>query len=420
MCTQDVKEVDSSAIMEVAANVGAVDSQAKPIAMAVLNDLNAANRLTPEERKDYQVLEKKFRSGQRGSLAALREIRERKLYREDYATFDAYMAGRWYRTRQWATQNLNWLRCMELLEASGKNSYHLNVDDAQALVSLEEDPELYVQALEEAEEEAQRAGKKRTTKLLQQAVKRRTEFLSASAHLGMPDLTYDESKALNRLGLSRKNNPNLVAEAQAKAEAEIHPLDDCLAEVCQSHHALPTDKQLLAAARGKDLDALVQPLAALKSEWDKKAALAEKRRKLKDDLDEIDEQIAPPPERAQPQRKRALWLGPESSPAAAPEDEEPQEAAGPACRVQLTGAFERIATGCFFGGGAEMQVDADSLPELLSLFAESIGEGFLIEEESSITVIPLATDEADDDEDDATEEPEEDVEHDGDNEAGDE
>ena len=246
----EVKEVDSIAITEVAANVGAVDSQVIPIARTVLSDLGATNNLTAEERDDLRRLEEKFSQGQRESIAALREIRERKLYRETHPTFDDYVERRWNHTRQWASQRITWLRRVELLEANGKDPYHFTPDDAQALGPLEEHPELFVEALEEAEGAAKLAGKKRTKSHLKDAVKRRTDYLSLLANLGVPDLTYEESRTLTHLGSSRQSKPNLVDEAKATAETEGRPLSDCLLEVCQSHHVLPTDNQLLSVARG--------------------------------------------------------------------------------------------------------------------------------------------------------------------------
>ncbi len=420
MNAQDAKEVGAGALTESAASVDTADAQS--IAMAALNEVAAtANRLTPEDRKDLRALEKKFASGQRGSLAALREIRERKLWREDYATFDAYMAGRWGHSRQWATQQLNWLRRTELLEAaSGNDRYQMTVDDAKALGPLEEHPELFVEALEEAEEEAKRAGKRRTKKHLEAAVRRRTEFLSARETLGVPDLSYEESLALARLGVTRMSHPNLVEDAKAKAEAEGHPLSDCLLEVCQSRRVLPADKKLLDLARGKDLEALVQPMAAAKAHWDEIAELQEKRRKKEEELEEIAEKLAPPPDPGHSQDTGAQWRAPESSHAAAPEHGEEKESdddVGPAYRVLLSGDFEELARGCLHQGGAEMQVDADELPDLLSLFAEKIAEGWNVQEESSITVVPLATDETDEEQDDEDAEEED---EDDDEEAGDE
>ena len=115
--------------------------------------------LSSQEEDDLHRLEAVFERGQRESIAALREIRERKLHRIGYTTFDEYVDARWGRSRQWATQQINWLRRVELLEAIGKNSYQLNVDDAQALGPLEEHPEEFVRAITEAEEEARRNGK---------------------------------------------------------------------------------------------------------------------------------------------------------------------------------------------------------------------------------------------------------------------
>jgi hypothetical protein len=411
MSTHTTREPGAGALTESAASVDTAD--AKSIAMAALTKVAAdaaVPRLTAQDRDDLRRLEEVFVQGQRESIAALREIRERKLYREGYATFDEYMMCRWGHSRQWATQQINWLRRMELLEGTGNDRYQMTADDAKALGPLEDDPELFVAAIAEAEEEAKRAGKKRTKKYLQEAVKRRTDFLSARANLGVPDLSYEESRTLGRLGVARMSHPNLVEEAKVKAETEGHPLSDCLLEVCQSRHVVPMDKHLLAVARGKELEALVEPLTALRAKWDEIAELQEKRRKLEDELDKIDEQTAPPPDPAQPPENRATGPMPHDSAAVATEGgeeaEESDEDVGPAYQVLLTGDFEEIARGCLHQGGAEMEFDASSLPDLLALFAEKIGEGWSIGVESSITVVPLATDETDDDED---EEPEEDL-----------
>jgi hypothetical protein len=414
MSTQ-VKELDSGAILEalrqrgrmpvreLAAAVGEPSSEAMFMSLAALSDLlvvgdEVVRKLTPEDRKDYRELEKKFGGGQRESTAALREIRERKLWREDYTTFDAYMAGRWYRTRQWATQQLNWLRCMELLEESGKNSYRLNVDDAQTLGALEDDPELYVQALEEAEEEARRTGKKRTTKLLQAAVKRLVDYKALRSHLGMPDLAYNESRALARLGSDRQLNPNLVEEAKVQAEAESRPLSDCLLQVCQSRHTIPTDQQLLSVARGKDLDAFLQPLLAAKAHWDEVAELQKKRRKLEDEMGKIAAQIAPS-EPAQPQGKGAQWLTPSTSVATTVGAEEEGT-----YRVRLTGDFVNLAE------NPEFSIHGDELAWLLESFAQYIHDGAEISVESSITFVPPAMREEDEDAGEEEDEPEEQVE----------
>lgn len=55
----------------------------------------------PGDRAELERLEAIFKRGHREAVVALREIRERKLYRvRGYDTFDKYMAEVWDRTRQ--------------------------------------------------------------------------------------------------------------------------------------------------------------------------------------------------------------------------------------------------------------------------------------------------------------------------------
>ena len=205
------------------------------------------------------------------------------------------MAGKWGHSRQWATQQLNWLRMTELLEANGKSSYQvgLTAADAQVLVRLEDDPELFVQAIEQADAEVKHGGK-RTKRMLQAAVNRMEKF--KESRKDVPDLTYEESRTLTSLGTSRQSQPNLVEAAAAKAEAEHRPLADCLTEACRSQHCVPVDAHLLAVARGKELEALVKPLAGLLAEWEEVAALKEQQKELEARLAGVKEKLTPPTE----------------------------------------------------------------------------------------------------------------------------
>jgi hypothetical protein len=126
------------------------------------------------------------------SIAALRQIRQRKLFREQFGNFDEYMAARG-RTRQWATQQINWLRRQELLEEltgqpAGKGPYQLSVDEAQKLGPLvppddlgDDETELYcqmfVESLVEAQEAADAAGTARTAKMTERAVAKRVKYV---------------------------------------------------------------------------------------------------------------------------------------------------------------------------------------------------------------------------------------------------
>ena len=245
----------------------------------------------------------------------------------------------------------------------------------------------------------------------------------------MPDLSYDETKSLSRLGIFRQSSPNLVEEARKTAETESRPPADCLAEVCRSHHALPTDKHLLATARGKDLEALVEPLVALRVEWDEAEEQQEKRRELEEKLRTLNEQSAPPdvptlqgngPTSQVPRtRMPATTEGgeveesdeePEDVSNDEPEEvsnEEPEKESSNTYRVLLTGDFEELVRGCSWPADADMQLNSSFLLELLTHFAEKLGEGYKIGEESSITVIPMTDEDTDEVRDDDWEQVEE-------------
>jgi hypothetical protein len=63
------------------------------------------NDLTVIERRDLQRLETQIENGLKTFLQvglALKEIRDLKLYREDFGTFEKYVASRWEHDRRWA------------------------------------------------------------------------------------------------------------------------------------------------------------------------------------------------------------------------------------------------------------------------------------------------------------------------------
>lgn len=188
--------------------------------------------LTGPEKKELETLERRFARGQRESIAALKEIREKKLYRAKYKTFDAYMAGRWNRTRQWATQMISWARRQELLESMdtefAKSIYQLTLAEATALAPLEPSKDsddadlyakLYMEAVKDAQEEADKAKSKRTTKMMKKAVQRKKRFL--------------ENRDDNDKDLSRDEGETSDTNAQSADETDTDglPLDEVLYEV---------------------------------------------------------------------------------------------------------------------------------------------------------------------------------------------
>jgi len=64
-----------------------------------------SNDLTRDDKTDLRRLEKLLQSNLQAFLIAgktLMEIRDRKLYRENYKTFEAYCADRWNLKRSYA------------------------------------------------------------------------------------------------------------------------------------------------------------------------------------------------------------------------------------------------------------------------------------------------------------------------------
>ncbi|HEX4128758.1 MAG TPA: hypothetical protein VHZ24_01860 [Pirellulales bacterium] len=339
-------------------------------------------RLSSQEQTDLERLEVEFEKGQRDSITALRQIREGKLYRERYSNFDEYMAGRWGRTRQWATQQINWLRRLQLLEERGKGSYQLTVDDAQVLGPLEEEPECFVRAIEEADDEARRLGKRRNKKMLQAAVERQTAFVNRRQHSGFPaDLSYEEFRSLERLGTNRRLQPDLLTEARQKSEAESRPLADCLTEVCGTEQTFPSDERLLAVARGEVLDNLVTPLIQLSEQWQSDKELEEQRKKLQRLLDEVETKLKP------------KLVNTDESDDEEKDDGEDAEPGKPAderlsYEVRLTGDFAVWAAEWSGIESGQATLDETELQQMLQVFADLVGDGG-IGSESSITVKPI-------------------------------
>ena len=243
--------------------------------------------LTAAETADFERLEEVFSQGQRESIAALREIRQRKLYRAKYKTFDDYVEERWHHSRQWATQQINWLRRTELLEANGNDRYQkLTVDDAKVLGELDDYPDEFVQAIVQAEERARQVQKPRTKKMLGEAVEQQLDYINRRRRT-REDLTWDEYLALEPLGGGRLSHPNLVEQAQEQARQEGKPLLGCLVALCEEHGDLPTDSHLLSVARGDALAELVRPLAALRANWEQEHQLEQEQTKLEAKLEEV-------------------------------------------------------------------------------------------------------------------------------------
>jgi hypothetical protein len=96
-----------------------------------------------QDRRDLPLLEQKVEAGKRQAFEALREIRQRQLWKvlqnnqgeQRYSTFDGYCEERWGHSRQWVTHATNWLTVTEEMERLGiTDPPHLSVKAAQGLL----------------------------------------------------------------------------------------------------------------------------------------------------------------------------------------------------------------------------------------------------------------------------------------------
>jgi len=186
------------------------------------------------------------------SIRALRTIRQEKLHRfaeghwEYNTSFDRYVQERWHRTRQWATQEIQWLEVCEHVEAwFGKSIYHFSHSHTRVLRKLMPYPEIFTAALQEINGLAVRSDF-----YIKEVAKRRIRFVKMMDEWNLrreeePKLQYKEFIALDLLeGGSRR--PAELYEAKKKAAESGRSLKDCLVEACRaSGQYVPGWKDLL-------------------------------------------------------------------------------------------------------------------------------------------------------------------------------
>lgn len=202
---------------------------------------------TEDDQQKFELHDAAFLKGERESIWHLRENHRGRYYRRQFGTLDDYMAARGH-TRQWAYQQFNWLRRCELFEELtgfpfGKAPYQLGVEESQKLGPLEPDyddedcdhdlyAKLFVDAVIEAQGEAEAAGKPRTVDMTKHAVKKRVNLLANRDVYG-DDLTLEESVQIDRLpsGTTDSKIRTLLDSAREGAVKEGRSSDECLKEL---------------------------------------------------------------------------------------------------------------------------------------------------------------------------------------------
>lgn len=345
------------------------------------------SQLSTEEEKELRNCEKRIAKGQRDSITAILTIRRKKLYRAQFETFDDYMKCRWGRSRQWATQQINWLRVVEFLDQQncefGKTPYQFSVDEGQHFVKLrnrlptnltDEDEQamcdligkLTADALVEAQSEAEALGKPRTTGMTKNAVEKRLRFLTNRDVYG-DDLTLDESVQIDRLeGYSDHDIRTLLESAREGAEKEERAAGDCLMEL--------VDRIVKEDEKERRLQEIENDIQEFESKAEELKATKLSLVGAEDEADEDDD----------PAEDKEREVVSEDA-----EEDETTEEAVAMFDLRLDGDFVKVC------GYAQDQVTAEGLAEHFEEFAVGVVEGRIKSGGIQIEVVESETEQED-------------------------
>ncbi len=244
---------------------------------------------TEKDRQDLTLLEMRVEGKLREAAQAIREIRQRQLWRlcEDdqggrvnYPNFEAYCQDHLGHSRQWVTHLTNWLRIMEELDRLKFPVPHLTVKAAQGLlVDRLQDAGGLRAVLEEAKED----GVPLDRDSLREIVLRRADFNYWSKD-GKEGFTkpaantyadYKKDLALVKELGEVRTDYGIVTKAK-ELEGD---LGDNLVSLCQQERKMPKPDSLLAMLTGKALEDVV---SRLKDVGKESADIEEKKKRLKD------------------------------------------------------------------------------------------------------------------------------------------
>lgn len=243
---------------------------------------------TEKDRRDLPLLEKRVEGKLREAAEAIREIRQRQLWRlcEDdhgqrvnYPNFEAYCQDHLGHSRQWVTHLTNWLRITEELDSLKISVPHLTVKAAQGLlIGRLQDAGGLRAVLDEAKED----GVPLDRDHLREIVIRRANFnywsKDETEGVNKPAATAyaDYKKDLAAVGELADGKTSWAVVKRAKALDG--DLADNLVALCQQEGVMPKAEALLSVLTGEALMAVVGRLKDMALE---QAEIAEKKNRLK-------------------------------------------------------------------------------------------------------------------------------------------
>lgn len=256
------------------------DEQVQAIRQAIQDEIKACS-LSDQERKDLAKYEAQIDKGLRQSAEALRAIRDGRLYREDYSSWDSYCMARWRFSGTTGDNKIAWLRMTELIEERLGEGFSLGTVEAKALLRLQDKPEMAAEALVAAEERAKSEGRKRQAADVAAEVERRREYSLWDSIPGLMSL--DEFESLRSAGVSRYDMEVVIPKIRNK-QAEGMTFEDAIeaTEMVANRRKAKAKEEKKAA-----LEAARRRVKEIKQSSDLTAAQEEVNR-LKQEIAELD------------------------------------------------------------------------------------------------------------------------------------
>ncbi len=168
--------------------------------------VEVVEELSPEEESDRQRLELKVERAWDEAARALRELRERRLYRSKYKTFEEYCRDRFGFTRQSANFKIAAADVMENLTTKSCQVFPTKETQVRPLTKLKPDEQAQVWS----EAVKQNGGKVPSERVVKDAVLR---------HLGIVERLEQKNASLRELA------PGDVVEIKALKRSPLHPFD---------------------------------------------------------------------------------------------------------------------------------------------------------------------------------------------------
>lgn len=153
--------------------------------------------MTDAEKSDLVKLEQRIVKGMAVVIdvaLALREIKDRLLYRDGYPSWSAYCEGRWGKSRDWGYNLISWINSLELIQP------HLPPEipppterESRELTPLRDEPAKMGVCIVHATDDSKAQGKKRTAKHVKKRVK---EMIGEDGYgTDAPDIDQDDKPA---------------------------------------------------------------------------------------------------------------------------------------------------------------------------------------------------------------------------------